>query len=388
MRILYLSFYFEPDLSAGSFRNSSLAKELEKQFNDFGSIDLITTTPNRYHSYSSLAEKFEKIGSLSISRINIPYHNNGILDQIKSFEFYFNEVKRITSKRNYNLVFASSSRLFTAYLGYLIAKKKRIPLYLDIRDIFIDTLNSVIKNLIFRNAMLPFLRILENRTFKYATHINLISEGFKPYFSKYSKAKLSFYTNGVDDEFINCKSKLRLNKDRILIVYAGNIGEGQGLHKIIPEAASKLGDEYLFKLYGDGGAKLKLEKEIKNRNLTNVLLYNPISRDKLIEIYNDADFLMLHLNNYSAFKRVLPSKIFELAAFDKPIIAGVSGYSKDFIEKYISNYILFYPCDVESFVKQIKGYKYRNESRRSFSERFSRRKINKEMAQSIVSYIL
>ena len=32
-RIVYLTFYFKPDLSAGSFRNSSLAIELSRQAN-------------------------------------------------------------------------------------------------------------------------------------------------------------------------------------------------------------------------------------------------------------------------------------------------------------------------------------------------------------------
>ena len=32
------------------------------------------------------------------------------------------------------------------------------------------------------------------------------------------------------------------------ITYAGNIGEGQGLHKIVPQAAAKLGDNYKFRL--------------------------------------------------------------------------------------------------------------------------------------------
>ena len=35
-------------------------------------------------------------------------------------------------------------------------------------------------------------------------------------------------------------------KDSKLIIYAGNIGEGQGLHKIIPQTAKTLGKEFTF----------------------------------------------------------------------------------------------------------------------------------------------
>lgn len=65
-KILYLSFYFEPDLCAGSFRNSPLARELAKQVESVASIDVFTTVPNRYSSFSAEAQQDEHIGNLRI----------------------------------------------------------------------------------------------------------------------------------------------------------------------------------------------------------------------------------------------------------------------------------------------------------------------------------
>jgi hypothetical protein len=40
----------------------------------------------------------------------------------------------------------------------------------------------------------------------HAIHINLISKGFKDYFSKYSSKEISYFTNGIDkDEITNWK---------------------------------------------------------------------------------------------------------------------------------------------------------------------------------------
>ena len=51
-RIVYLSFYFKPDLCAGSFRNSPLAIELAKQTLDKNIVlDVYTTLPNRYSTF-------------------------------------------------------------------------------------------------------------------------------------------------------------------------------------------------------------------------------------------------------------------------------------------------------------------------------------------------
>jgi hypothetical protein len=50
---------------------------------------------------------------------------------------------RHVANRDYDLVLATSSRLMTAALGALIARRKRARLYLDIRDIFVDTIGDV-----------------------------------------------------------------------------------------------------------------------------------------------------------------------------------------------------------------------------------------------------
>jgi hypothetical protein len=386
-KILYLSFYFEPDLCAGSFRNTPLAKELARQFENIGTIDVITTVPNRYSSFDIAAHALEQRGNLCIHRILIPKHKSGFTDQINSFKTYFSGAKKVVGEKKYDLVFASSSRLFTAYLGYTIAKKQNIPLYLDIRDIFRDTMHDVLKNPFVKAGVLPILKLIENRIFNYASHINLISGGFQSYFERYKKANYSVFSNGIDPEFLNLKPSILPNGSVRLITYAGNIGEGQGLHKIIPQAAKKLGKGYQFLIIGDGGAKQKLIDQINLLQVNNVEIRNPVSRKELLEQYEHSDFLFLHLNDYDAFKKVLPSKIFELGAYDKPVIAGVAGFANEFISKHISNRILFLPGRAEDLVSQLNKYTYTTAFRKEFLEQFKRDRINGEMAKNILTYL-
>lgn len=386
-RILYLSFYFEPDLCAGSFRNSPLVKELAKQLEGKATLDVITTLPNRYSTFQADAPKFETRSNISIYRIVIPKHKSGMKDQIFSFKAYFSETKKLIKAQKYDLVVASSSRLFTAYLGYTIAKSQNIPLYLDIRDIFTDTMNDVIKSKIVKLSALPVLREIEKRVFNYAKHINLISGGFEGYFKKFPSAKYTFFPNGIDDIFLNLPNSEIRDNDVKFITYAGNFGEGQGLHKIIPEAAKRLGDKFKFLLIGDGGAKKLLLDELERLQVRNVQIVDPMKRNELLKVYEKSDFLFIHLNDYEAFKKVLPSKIFELAAYDKPLIAGVAGFAKQFIEQNVSNKILFLPGDVSDMVTQLEAYIYINETRAEFLKKFKRENINREMASSIVKCI-
>ncbi len=386
-KILYLSFYFEPDLCAGSFRNSPLAKEMADQLENKGTIDVITTVPNRYSTFNISAPVSEQRGNLFINRVLIPGHQSGFVDQMKSFKAYFSGVKKIVAGKKYDLVFASSSRLFTAYLGYTIAKQQKIPLYLDIRDIFRDTMQDVLRNPFVKAGVLPILKIIENRIFNYACHINLISGGFRSYFKQYKKANYSVFSNGIDPEFLYVRPSVPQNGTTRLITYAGNIGEGQGLHKIIPQAAKKLGNDYQFLIIGAGGAKQKLVNELELLQVNNVEIRNPVARKELLQLYSQSDFLFLHLNDYNAFKKVLPSKIFELGAYDKPVIAGVAGFANDFISKHISNSIIFLPGHVDDMVHQLKKYTYTTAFRKEFLEKFKRDTVNGEMAKSILSYL-
>jgi UDP-N-acetylglucosamine:LPS N-acetylglucosamine transferase len=391
-RIVYLTFYFKPDLCAGSFRNSPLALELANQANYKNTIiDVYTTLPNRYSTFDIDAPAYEELNNLRIHRIALPPHKSGMIDQVFSFLKFYREVTRLNNGKKAELVFSSSSRLFTAFLGYKIAKKAKIPLYLDIRDIFIDTMNDVIKSKFVKFFLLPVLKQIEYKTFNYAKHINLISGGFKEYFEKFKMPTFSFYTNGIDDEFLQ-QNRGNLNnpasKESKTIVYAGNIGEGQGLHKIIPQAAKLLGNKFQFLIIGDGGAKKILQTEIKRLEITNIILKKPVSRIELQDIYNNADYLFLHLNDYPAFRKVLPSKIFELATFNKTILAGVSGYSAKFINDEITNSFVFNPCDYEALVNYLLNKEDTHVVDRSqFVDKFQRSNINKEMASSILSYL-
>jgi glycosyltransferase involved in cell wall biosynthesis len=393
-RILYLTFYFRPDLCAGSFRNSPLVDELARQIeNENIEVDVITSSPNRYATFRKNFKQTEQLGNISIERIVVPSHESGVKDQIFSFKTYFFEVLNRTRYRQYDLVFASSSRFFTSFLGYLIAKRNQIPLYLDIRDLFSETIESISSNSLIKYLVTPVLKRQENKVYEYATHINLISEGFLEDFTKFNSTHFSFFTHGVDPIFKKAQNKRTIKKEETKkIVYAGNIGEGQGLHKIIPKAAKLLNGKYSFRIIGDGGAKQKLEDELQKLNVTNVQIKDPVNRNKVIEEYNEADILFIHLNNQNIFRKVLPSKIFEQAVIEKPIVAGVQGYARTFLKKNVNGVFLFNPGDVDEFFFQIEKIEKHLETKvaidnKRFSKIYNRKKINREMIISILSYL-
>ena len=386
MRILLLSYYYPPDIGPGSLRAKSIVDALLEEGPPNLKIDVITTTPNRYHSLNNLDLKDVDNNKVSINRITLSQHKNGILDQARCFASFSCAVQRLTSKKKWDIIIATSSRLMTASLATYIAKHSNSKIYLDIRDLFTDTIDDVFKNKFLR-ILMPIFYSLEKWTFKSANKLNIVSKGFFNYIEKIApNVSISTYTNGVDEMFIKNNFLSKKKSSKLLILYAGNIGDGQGLHKIIPYIANSLKD-IQFKLIGDGSAKKLLIDNDLFKSQNNIEISKPMLRNELINEYQNADILFLHLNDHKAFHKVLPSKIFEYAATGKPILAGVSGYAAEFLKEQVNGVEVFNPCDVVSMTigleKLLKGPKIID--RNDFCSRYLRKKIMKKLAKDVLT---
>ena len=384
MQILVLSFYYPPDLCAGSFRAGALSAALVQRLDATDRLDVLTTSPNRYASFSEQAPATESSGPLNIERFSIPSHQSGMKDQSIAFYHFARSVWRSIKGQQYDLVFATSSRLATAALGARVASRLGVPLYLDIRDIFTDTLTDLMAGRPLA-VILPLLRLVERRTISSAKRINLVSDGFRDYFQKIAPDKhFSFYPNGIDDEFIGRDFHKPAQDGQSVVLYAGNIGAGQGLHCILPQVAALLGHDYQLKVVGDGGMRRHLEDEITRSDVNNLEVLDPVPRDELLGLYRQADYLFLHLNDYKAFHKVLPSKIFEYGATGKPILAGVAGFAREFILRELENSAVFDPCDAKGMVRAIQRLPPLECERGEFVERYRRRSIMGRMADDIL----
>lgn len=388
MKVLIVTFYYPPDLSAGSFRAKSLVEALQAEGMTSLHIDVITTLPNRYRSHMAAAPELEEYGQLCIRRIVLPSHRSGMADQAYAFSAFARRVWSETRGKRWDVVVATSSRLMTAVLGACLAKRASAPLYLDIRDLFTDTMSDLLSGSALRN-LLPLFHYLERRTLNAAKRVNVVSEGFLPYIKEVApEQSFRVFTNGIDDEFltINFAKAEGKKQDLPLIVYAGNMGEGQGLHKIVPEAARLLKGRARFRLIGDGGRREQLENALADTNSSNVEVINAVPRSELFEHYRKADVLFVHLNDQAAFHKVLPSKIFEYAATGRPILAGVAGYPAEFFRTQVPGVEVFKPCDAGGMAVALERLLAGSMlyDRGAFFERYARTSIMREMARDVL----
>lgn len=387
MKLLILSFYYPPDLSAGSFRTQALVKALEEKMGDSLKMDLITTLPNRFISYETEAENLETKKGITIHRLKMPEPQRGISHQAKLFTSYAWQVSQIIKNQSYDLIYATSSKLFTATLGAYVSKRKKCPLYIDIRDIFVDTAKDVLPKKISK-ITIPIFSQIEKWTIRQGHKVNLVSPGFTPYFEKrYPNKPFQYYTNGVDPELLGFDFTKNKSSGLIQVLYAGTMGEGQGLDIIIPELAHMMENKVHFTVIGEGARKPLLEKKVNAFKLKNIEIKAPVKREVLFHEYAKADILFLHLNNHQAFHKVLPSKLFEYGATGKPVWAGVGGYAAKFTQENISNSAVFAPGDALEAKKVFVRLMLNDQKRDDFVNQFLRTNIMKRMAEELVEMI-
>lgn len=387
MKILFLTFYYPPDVCAGSFRALPLVQALQKHGPEDLHIDVLTTMPHRYASFDVEAGPLEVEPGLTVRRFRIPEHRGGMLDQSRSFLSYRRQVLAAIRGGEWDVVLATSSRLMTAALAAQVARRTSTPLYLDIRDLFTDILGDLLSAPISAVAT-PILKAIERTTMKAATRINLVSAGFDDHVAGIvGHRDFSHFTNGIDETFLDWTPSPPSKSDAPLrILYAGNIGEGQGLHRVVPEAARELAGRAEFRIIGDGGRRAALEERVRELGVQNVEILDPIPRAELLAHYDDCDALFLHLNDYRAFQKVLPSKLFEYGASGLPILAGVSGYAARFLRTELPDAFVFAPCDAQALVKGVDGLGS-NDARRdrtAFKESFARTRIMDELARDVL----
>jgi hypothetical protein len=91
---------------------------------------------------------------------------------------------------------------------------------------------------------------------------------------------------------------------------------------------------------------------VKEKNLKNVTMLSFVSKKEVVRYISIIDVALVTLKKSDTFKTVIPSKIFENAAMEKPILLGVEGESKRIIETYKAG-LCFEPENEKEFLEKL-----------------------------------
>ena len=184
MKIVFFTFYYPPDLGAGSFRAVALVEALSNKISPGDELHIVTTHPNRYATHKVFAKDSELNGNITIRRVRVPGHQSGMLSQVRTFTVFAWHALRYSTKLKPDFVIGTTSRLMTGLLAGFSSKLVGCGYFIDLRDIFSETISDLFskKSPLLGRFMRAFFYFFEKPLLRHAAGVNVVSEGFLDYF--------------------------------------------------------------------------------------------------------------------------------------------------------------------------------------------------------------
>jgi colanic acid biosynthesis glycosyl transferase WcaI len=239
----------------------------------------------------------------------------------------------VVRRPDIDVLIASSPPFLPLISGVGLSVALGVPLVIELRDLWPDYLEQM--GMIRSRRMRSALFALERWLLARADRVVVVTESFRARVIAKGVApeRVHVIPNGVDLQEYRASDEasplpaLRRGSGEFLVGYLGTFGRGQGLVSVIEAAARvKTADPGIrFVLVGDGAEKPAVEEAIVRLEATNVTVLPPVSRDQTRAFYNSCDVCLVPLAPIPIFAETIPSKIFEVMACERPVIATVLG---------------------------------------------------------------
>lgn len=232
-----------------------------------------------------------------------------------------------------DILIASSPPFFPHVAGILFGRLRGVPVVLEIRDLWPDYLVGM--GVLREGMTTRALFALERAVLRASAHTVVVTGSFKErVIAKGVPAeRIDIIPNGVDLAQYHASSEppplesLRRAEGEFIAGYLGNFGTGQGLGAVI-DAAAHLADRaphVRFVMAGDGPERARLESRLGELRLPNLSMHPPIRKEATRAFYNACDVCLVPLANFPILQETVPSKIFEVMACERPVLASLGG---------------------------------------------------------------
>ncbi len=361
MRIALVSHYFWPELGAPSARLLEMGREWVARGHQ---VTVVTNFPNHptgivpeaYRGRSFQVEDVEGLRVLRCRTYATP--NRGIARRtLGHLVFMVQSVIQATPHlRGSDVIVASSPTLFAVVAAWLISLRLRAPFVFEVRDlwpaIFVDL--GVIRN----RLVISCLEALELFLYRRASAVVTVTRAFATDIARRGIAanRLHVIPNGVDLEaFEPGPADPALRKElgyagELVVLYCGAHGISHALSRILDAAARVRNDARIrFLFVGEGAEKDLLIARARELGLANVRFHDSVPRAQVAALYRSADVCLVPLRAVPLFRSFIPSKMFEILACGRPVLASLEGEAAEILRDSGAA-IVVPPEDVDALV--------------------------------------
>ena len=221
-----------------------------------------------------------------------------------------------------------------ALIGKWFSKRRKIPNYLYVQDLWPENLEVV--GGIHNKRILNHYQKMTDKIYAKCTKIFATSPSFVEAIQErvQEKEKVIYWPQYAEEIYkpVDNPNPPEIPKDkRFKVIFTGNVGTAQGL-EILPKIAKVVGDDVCFVVVGDGRYKTQLVKETEEVKEKFVFIERQPA-ERIPELLCSCNVAFLSFMDSPLFEKTIPAKLQSYMACGMPIPASASGETKRIIEE-------------------------------------------------------
>ena len=335
MRLLVICPHYEPDVAPTGVVMAAIVAELERLGHG---VRVVTSLPwYRRHRVEpdwrgALVRRGRTEAGVAVARVHpFPTTRGSIAARAAGFAAFtvLATGAAVASRARPDVVLAMSPPITLGLAGWAAARRWRVPFVFNVQDIFPDA--AIDTGAIRGRRLIASTRRLERFVYGRASAVTVLSEDM----GSNVAAKLDtrrrpivrVIPNFTDTDRIRPRSRNTSYRaehglgDRIVVMYAGNVGFSQPLDLVVSAARSyRHRGDVVFVVNGHGSARGALEASAAG--LENVVFADYQPAERLDEVLASADIHVIVLRRGLARSSV-PSKLYSILAAGRPVVASV-----------------------------------------------------------------
>lgn len=334
MKILVFSQYFYPE----NFRINALCQELVRRGH---AVTVVTGYPQYplgrlYDGYGFDIPYETSWNGVTIHRVKVHPRGKGLAGMLRNTMDYVVEAEKWVKncRERFDAVYVFEVSPVTVGLPAVAYKKMfHVPMFFNLQDLWPENVEEVL-GIRFAPVTWCINRIVD-RIYTASDKILCTSQGFTQNLRSRGVAhqKLIYWPQFCPDVHLERARRPEIYpEDTFNIVFAGNLGDAQGLDLMVEAAKALKGSPIRWFLVGDGRARARLEQKVQSCGVTEEVTFvgrvDAWDADRYVHF---ADCAYLSFQDNRLFNMTLPAKLQTYLACGTPILAAAGGESAQLV---------------------------------------------------------
>ena len=306
------------------------------------SVQVLTGFPNYptgrlVNGYKMTAKHDERLAEVAVRRVALyPSHDGNPIHRVINYASFGASASLLGLGvlRELDAIWVYCSPITISWPMWVARYGFGVPSVIHVMDLWPDTISAggFGRETGLYNKLRGPLNSWCNAIYRSASAVAYISPGVKNVLRARGvpDRKLHYVPLWTDETVFQPSStdlrlELGLGDDQIILLYAGSLGDAQGLHSLIDACVEITDPRFVAIIAGSGVAEGSLRERARRAGVQNVRFLGRIPQTKMTELMATADLSYVSLRSHALSAVTMPSKVQAALAAGRALVIAAEG---------------------------------------------------------------